>query len=425
MRRPTSLTLPAIVAAGAALRLAWVLYASRQPQTLADPAFYSYFAESIADGDGYVLPDGAPTAYYPPGYPVFLGVVLWAVRGIGLSSHVPTVAGGANVVLGAASIVLVFAVARRVFDERVGLVAAALFAFWPNLVFHAGVALTETLFNFLLLAAVLVLVAGRWEDRRFAPGRLVAAGVVLGLATYVRPISVLVLPVLALAWWRAGFGARRALGHAAVVGATLVAVLVPWTVRNADAMGAFVPISTNTGDNLCIGRHDGATGAFRLAPECLDGYEDLPRPESELRRNDDGTEKALRYLREHPGEEAALVLKRAWHTIRDDHDGIAAAESYGEDPFLPERLRSALAWVADGWFYVVGALGVVGAALAWRGADHRRRLVVLTMVAMALPPLLFFGDTRFKVPVVPFLAMTAAALLVRLSPSPRGTPPRR
>lgn len=421
--------LAAIVVAGAAVRLAWVLYAARQPQTLADPAFYSLFAEQIADGNGYVLVDGSPTAYYPPGYPIFLGVVLWAVRGIGLSSDIPTIAGVANLVLGTTSIVLVFLIGRRLFDERVGLVAAALFAFWPNLVFHTAVALTETLFNFLMLAAVLVLVGARWEEKRFGVGRLVAAGVLLGLAAYVRPISVLLLPVLAFLWWRARFGWRRNLGQLAVLTVTIVAVLVPWTVRNADAMGSFVAVSTNTGDNLCIGRHEGATGGFSLTPECFDGYDDLERPEYELERDEGGTRKALRYVRDHPVEEVTLVFKRAWHTISNDHDGLRAVESYEQDRFLPDGVRRGLSLLADVWFYVVGLLGIAGIAVAWPHGDARRRLVVLAIAAMALPPLVFFGDPRFKVPLVPFLAVTAAALLVRLPevlrPSPRGTPPRR
>ena len=49
-------------------------------------------------------------------------------------------------------------------------------------------------------------------------------------------------------------------------------VLVPWTVRNAFTFHAFVPVSTNLGDTLCLDNSAGAYGGFRdLPPECSSG----------------------------------------------------------------------------------------------------------------------------------------------------------
>ena len=415
--------LAGIVVVGALLRIAWVTYAARHPQTLIDPTFYSLYAERIADGHGYTLSYGEPTAYYPPGYPIALGVVVWFVRALpGVPYHLPTVAGWFNIVLGVATIGLVFELGRRVFDDtRIGLVGAAILALWPNLIFHTAVALTETLFNFLLLAALLVLLVPRWDgEARPSTRRLVVFGLLLGASVLVRPISLLVLPGLGLVWLRRlGWDWRAVLGRLAIAGATTAAVILPWTVRNAFAMDAFVPISTNFGDNLCIGRHEGATGAFSLTTECFGGYDHLKRPEYETERNSGTTREAIDYLVHHPVDEVRLLWWRAFYTLHDDHDALAVAESYGADRFMSKRWRNVWEWTADAWFFGVLGLTVVGLTAVRRRDDARRSFFLWSMVAMAVPPLIFFGDVRFHVPVLPFMAVIAAVTVVRVRDAAR------
>jgi hypothetical protein len=42
-----------VAAAGFALRVAWAIYAAREPVGLIDPSLYSVHARAIADGEGY------------------------------------------------------------------------------------------------------------------------------------------------------------------------------------------------------------------------------------------------------------------------------------------------------------------------------------------------------------------------------------
>jgi len=404
-----------VVVVGVALRLAWALYAARPPVGLHDPTFYTIFGDSLAAGDGYRLPDGQPTAYYPVGYPAALGALFWLADHTPLPADRIGLAVALNLVASAASLVLIHAIGSRLFDRRVGLLAAAGIALMPNLVFHAALALTETLFNTIALAAVLLIVATDWRRRPVLV--LLGFGLLVGVAALVRPPSLLFLPVLALAGWRAGgWGWREALRSLAVPTVAAVAVILPWSLRNLDVMEAPILLSSNVGDNLCIGNHEGANGAFRMPPSCLDGYENLVRPEYEVARDTDGRAKALEFIREHPAEQLRLVPLRAYHTFKEDTDGLAAAESYGDDPFIGTGLRSALELAANVTFFATLVLGV-GAAFVLRGRrsgvrDPGRTFVVLAAVSLAATPLAFFGDVRFHVPVVPFLVLGAAALVV-------------
>jgi 4-amino-4-deoxy-L-arabinose transferase-like glycosyltransferase len=407
--------LPAIVLVGVALRVAWAVHATRPPVGLHDPTFYTVFADRLAGGLGYTVPGGAPTAYSPVGYPGALAGVFWLADRTPLPDDRMALVVGLNLVAAAASIVLVAAIGRRLFDRRTGLVAAAVVALMPNLVFHSALALTETLFIALALGAVLVVVRGDLG----APGLVALAGfgALTGVASLVRPPSLLFLPVLALAGrWAAGWGWRRLAGAVAVTTVAAAAVILPWTARNLRQLEAPILISSNVGDNLCIGNNPEATGEFATPASCLEGFDDLPRPESEVRRDAHGRSAALRFLRDEPAEQLRLVPLRLFHTVKSDADGLDAAESYGEDRFLDPPVRRSLGVLANVTWFATLALGSAALVVVRSGAHRRdpaRTFLALAGLSLALPPLAFFGDIRFHVPVVPFLALGAAALLTR------------
>lgn len=398
--------------------MAWVAYAARTPMGLKDPWFYSRFAEFIAEGEGYrqAFVD-TPTAYYPVGYPAVLGALWWVVTHTPIPDDLTNVAAGANLVLGLVSVVLAAQLARQLFrDNCAGLVAGALMALWPNLIFHTAAVLTETLFNTLVLAAVLVLVGARWTGGHLSTRRLVVFGVVLALASLVRPISILVVPALAVVLLLSGRGWRPALGQVGVVAVATAAVMAPWAIRNSVVLDAPVLLSTNLGDNLCIGHNPRASGAFGLPPYCFAGYDDVFVEDYEVRRNRYTTDQALDWALGHPLEEAELLFWRSFHTLAHDHDAIGAVESYGENVFISDRWRSVFEWVADMWFFA--ALGLTALSIVVLRREQFRpeiRLLVALMVAIAAPVLVFFGDPRFHVPLIPFMAVILGAGLLRLN----------
>jgi 4-amino-4-deoxy-L-arabinose transferase-like glycosyltransferase len=322
-------------------------------------------------------------------------------------------------VLGAASIVLVAYVTRRIAGRTAALVAAAAFALYPNLVFHTGVLLGETLYNALFLAFLAVVVSRPW-GASFGWRRVFAAGLLLGLAVMVRPISLAVIPVVVLCWvW-----ARKDWSYLWRWGLVLVAgvavCILPWTVRNAVRMDAFVPISTNTGDNLCIGHGDGATGAFRPLEYC-----DVPYPFMEGKESEIAGDKAKQRLAREGfvrniEREPYLLWVRVYYTwFRDgDHDALFSVQEFRENRWMARETESRLIWIADRYYWVVGIAGVVGLIALVRRREPEGLLIVGAALMTALVPLAFFGDARFKVPVIPLLIIAAACLVRRPDPDP-------
>jgi 4-amino-4-deoxy-L-arabinose transferase-like glycosyltransferase len=412
--------LVAIVLIGFGLRLWWVIYAARPARGVHDPAFYTLLGRSIADGHGYRLLSGEPTAFYPVGYSAALSVVFSIMTWLPFGDNEPLAIALFNLLLGVATIVLVFEVGRRVFDNRIGIVAAAIVSVYPNLIFHTSAALTETLFNFIMMSALVVLLWRPWTGY-FGWRTLALFGALLGASALVRPISLLVLPGLLVVWLIAGYGWRRAVKFVAVIGIAAVAVIAPWTVRNLIVMNSpRVIISTNLGDNLCIGNNANATGAFNVGLDpggrtdayCFHDLGDMARPAYEVRRNTLTMNRAVEYIRSHPIDELRLSYKKLYYTVYNDHDGLFAVESYGEDAFIGSSLRRVLETVANGWFWSTSTLGLLGVRYLASRRHPRRLCLLATMVALALPVVIFFGDPRFKLPVVPLLSVAAAALVV-------------
>jgi hypothetical protein len=414
--------LVAIVAAGALLRLVWATQAE-EPVALRDPSLYLVLADHVADGDGYTYgdgPDQGQTAYYPPGYPVALGAAIWLVRLVPGDWSAFGVAVGMNVVLSVATIGLVFALARRLAGNAVGLVAAGIWALWPNLVFHSAIVLTETLFLFLFVLLLLVALADPAVARAPGKRRLVAIGVLFGLCVLVRPVSLVAAPAFLVLWW--GPAVRTVVWRGALAGLAAVAVMLPWAVRSTLVMDEPVALSLNLGDNLCLGHNPGASGGFGDLGEHCFTAEGLQRPESETRRQSENIERTLDYIRDEPATTLRRTVTKARITLEDDADGLDVAEDFGARPIVAEGTRDALELAANGFYAVVAVAGLAGAVILVRRSDPGRRglfLVVVGLVQLA-SPLATFGDPRFKMPLYPTLAVGAAVALVAAAGRMRG-----
>jgi 4-amino-4-deoxy-L-arabinose transferase-like glycosyltransferase len=405
----------AIVAVAGALRLAWALYAAKEPHSLiygGDAYAYLFHGKNIAAGDGYVNVRGTgdPTAYYPIGYPALLGALFWVVQHTPIPDNLPMASALMNVVLSTASVFLVFAIGRRLFGARVGLVAATIFALFPNIIYYVATLQLETLFIFLSLLLVLYTVSHDWRTGMPSRTWLLGFGALLGIVAEVRPFVLPFLAGLGIAALAAGLGRRKALVAMAWPLLALVVVCIPWTVRNAVVMDAFVPFSTNGGDTLCMDRGPGADGKFRWAvgPACADPDAD------EVTRNSVGPRRALKYTVQHPDEELVLIGKRFWHMMAEDHDGLRTVETGKPGPFLGDRVRTTLARVADVYFFAAGLLALAGMAAFFRGRRPDRVFTGFAIITLLVLPLFLWGNVRFHVPLLPFIALAAAVSLTTI-----------
>ena len=378
-----------------------------------DSAHYDLWAVDVAKGDWL----GKEVFLQAPLYPYLLGLLyrsvgrhLWLVY---LLQHL----------LGLLNTYLVWRVGRRWFTERVALLGAALFAFYPFAAFMEGKILVETLY--LTLSLLVLDLAGMLTKR---PGWALAGalGLATGLATVTRANGSL-LAAVAIGWvaWRLrGRGARVALGRAGLVLALTALVVAPVTVRNWVVGGCFVPVSAGGGVAFARSNVLGGRGGFEPAPELPDSVvrsvrEISPLAEAQLGRAPTAREvsafwvrRTLAKLRERPVDWLRL---EAWKLLR-----LMDTYEHGtENALSEERPLSPVLW----FFFVPGgvilALGFVGMVEGWRRAGPR--LLLYLSVALVVVGMLAFAVVgRYRVPMMPVLALFAGEALTSLWSFARG-----
>jgi hypothetical protein len=408
---------------GLVVRIAWALYAARsEPEFLVSGDQYSYWVlgQEIGAGRGYQIPPfTTPTSYYPVGFPAILGIVAFLRMNTPIPDDSVLSTAMLQITFGTAAIALVFVIALRTWGAVVATAAAWIVALWPNLVMSVATYSVELTFTALTLAAVAVLVSHDWSSVPTVR-RMAVFGVLLGIAALVRPFALPMVLGVALACLAAGVGWWPLLRTVGTPVAVVLVMMVPWTARNAVTLDAFVPISTNLGDTLCLDRSLDANGTFRFAIH--DGCADPGLPEVE--RNAANVRKALEFVANHPAKEVHLWGMRLYRMMADDRVALTEVEELRGGAFLGHQVRTGLGVLADTWFFAVGMLALAGAAIRRRAlwSTPARIVVLTTAVSLLLIPLGLWGAPRFHVPLGPFMAI-AAGLAIESFLAPRARTP--
>jgi len=411
----------AVVGFAMVLRIAFVLWASRGAPSAAvqgDQLQYWLIGHQVADGHGYTSPyTGRATAYYPMGWPVLIGASVRVFRWIGLGHFGVTAVVLLQLVFGVLAVWATFHLARAVAGRRVALLAAGIVAAFPSLIFGAANFSVESAFIAAYLCALVVVVRHDWTT---APStkRLVAIGLAVGLASQIRPFSMPMLLGVGFAALIGGLGWRVALTSFGVTLACALVVFIPWTIRNAVSMHAFVPASTNLGDTMCMSRYPGSDGRFRWATHEFCGDSTLP----EVQRNTANMKAALHFIRTHPLEEVRQWGRRFERMMATDHRSLDdVVEAWGQAESSRTRLPT-LAWTADVYYWILLALSVPGMGLTVR--RFRRvpafAVVAVAFVTLAVIPIGLWGAIRFHQPFLPLLAIAAAVVVDALWRRPTG-----
>jgi hypothetical protein len=230
-------TLLLLTLAAAAVRAAFLVL---EPATspVADERTWTDWARIVAERPS---PLAHKMIFHPPLYPYFLAPSFALTGSFALAKVL-------QAALASLLVPAVGRVGRHLLGAQAGLAAAALAAFYPELVWFSFHFWVENLFLVLLWWGFeRALAADR--DRRLRDA--VLAGVLFGLAVLARETALYFVPVVAM--WLAYRRGRDGAARGAVLVAAAVLVVAPWTVRNWLAFGAFVPVSTASGQNLFQG----------------------------------------------------------------------------------------------------------------------------------------------------------------------------
>jgi len=212
------------------------LYAGSRLWWAGDSPWYVGVAKNIAFRHSFELTPGIPTALRPPLYPLLIAAFWW-------TDNAPiTAVILVQSICGAATVVLVYLIAKDHFSHRVALIAALGATFAPMTVHYTAVILSESIFTFLLVLGVFF-----WERNRG-----LASGLAFGLAALTRTIVIPFLGCLALLTLLPPWRNKRRLYLLIFV--TTMGIASIWIVRNAIVFRKFILVqSTGYGVSLFAG----------------------------------------------------------------------------------------------------------------------------------------------------------------------------
>jgi len=392
--RNTNRTLAAIVIAGLVIRVTVALLFT--PPLFGDDLDYVALGKLLAHGGGYEL-DGSPTAYRPPGYPLLLSL---SFRLFGETLVPVRLAQAAADMI---SCLLVFSIGKKLFGDRVGLIAAGIFALFPMQILYVSLLMTETVFTLTLLAVVRLCM-----ERRISAGRALLGGLVLGCGTLVRPTLLLLPCALYAGRWGRRESWRSDVRAFLFMGITCTFILIPWLLRNYDQFGRLT-LTSNTGVNFWIGYHTGTSGSFAYPPG-----NPLLAAEGEFARADLGMKLGLQFIREHPFLVLETLPKKWAHFFAVDY-GLLMSMQF--QPDYRAVSNAGIIFSRFSWFNIllthvpfaaVLLLCTLGIVVRARGDTSKLLFLLSPVVYWLIVHLVFFASARYRFPIDPLLMIGSA-----------------
>ena len=212
-----------------------------------DQISYDALARSLLAGRGYSFtenwypftPANTPTAHWSFIYPLYLAGTYLVTGYHPLAARILQ-----GVVGGALICFLIYLIGRRVADETLGLVGAALAAVYGYFIYYNVALMTETFFIVLVLFSLYLSLELK-EKPTFA--RWVLLGLALGLAGLLRQTILLFVPflILWLFWELKRTGIRW--WYFAIPLVVIILLIAPWTFRNYRVYHQILLLNSNAG----------------------------------------------------------------------------------------------------------------------------------------------------------------------------------
>jgi 4-amino-4-deoxy-L-arabinose transferase-like glycosyltransferase len=366
-----------------------------------DGAQYSRLATGILEHGTYLNERGRPSAYWPPGYPLFMAAV-YALFGVNVVA-----VRVAQCVIGAGTVALVHRIARRVLDHDAAWLAALATALYPLFIYTAGAEMPVTLQVALIAGGVLLTLVAVERDSAWAA---LGTGLLGAWATLVAgsALPAFLLFALWIAWNRDGairHKRSRSLRLALVCLLPIVLILGAWVVRNQRVFGHPVLISTNGGYNFWLGNHPGVKASTGNRSGMLGIDQEATRvwslPGNEATRDSAFIRQALVYIRADVPRFLRLSLSKSLELW-----------ALYQRPMTEDRPHLGLEMLASLLSYGL----LLPFALAWLFVSLRRSratvLVLLLFLVYTLVHAVILSKVRFRLPLDSFVIIYGSGGIV-------------
>ncbi|MBN2105762.1 glycosyltransferase family 39 protein [bacterium] len=361
-----------------------------------DSEQYIEYAQNLLDGKGYVkiryaILDEVRSVRMPL-YPLFLA---GCFKISGFNFIFVRIL---QCLMGALLSVQVFLIAKMVFNRKTAFIASVIAAVYPNFLRWTNWIATETLFIFLLMWGVYLLIQYFKTDHvRF----LILSGIFLGLSVLTRATSftyvILLFPVF-LIHHKLFFKSVQKWG---ILFGIVLLILSPWSIRNTLIHGHFVPLSTQSGLSLWRAVGPGvdpvSDNRYAPAPEFPDSINTEYEWDRFLKQ------KAMEQIKKDPVRFLKLLPKQfvwMWHLSPHFKFQYSRKEILNEIVFMLT-------------YYPLLICCLIGVILT-RKQRNRLLFAYLIFLNFTAIHIVFVTAGRYRLPIMPFVMMFAAAAIAHL-----------
>jgi hypothetical protein len=350
---------------------------------------YTTLATNIATQGIYTLDGEAPTAYRPPGYPIFLAFFRFLGAGVIQLRFL-------NFILLGSCIYLVSQILGKQSTSLSAVLGPLLVIGYPVMFYTAGTLYPQTSASFLLLFSLYLVTKNTPTLRDFS-----LAGLLLGCLILTVPVFAFILLILP-GWLMLQFGYRR---YREILICVILAlsVVAIWAVRNYVVFDRVVFISTNSGENLLLGNSENTTPNAGTNAD-ISQYRSQAAGMDEVERDRFFREKAIEYIRNHPAQAAKLYILKVFNYFNYQNELVTATED--------STTRDILMLVSYGPLLLLLIARLLLVKLI--KPDAFEAFLICLYLLSGLVNAIFFTRIRFRVPFDFLLIMIVSIFCARL-----------
>ena len=380
----------------------------------ADAAYNLVYANNLLEDHTFskdMSAEPVPDAYWAPGYPLFLASIIEASDLISADTYNLILL--CQLILGVGTVFLSYLVGVSFLPGYWPILPATLVAISPHLVSTGSYVLTETLFCFLLILSIYVLVGALGSNRS---RNWLLAGLCFALTYLVNPVSLFLTPILAavlgLHVLRKSDGADSVSisRNTLILMLPVIIVFAAWSLRSVISVPAGQPTASDRLlTNLTIGLYPDYHEKWRSS---------ILEPEKNVvvpgRGVDESYHAFFAELISNVSREPMHML--AWYSLHkpallwdwDIRTGFGDIYIYRVEQSLyhtskPAIVSYSLMYAMHKWVLVGAVLGLV-----FLFADRSKNAVVpailyVTLIYVSLVYVITQSEPRYSIPLRPFL----------------------
>ena len=390
-----------ILLAAFLLRIVYLVIYSSMPDwdmLTVDNYYHFNWAKDMSSGNIF-----GDTTYFRAPFYIFCLALVFSLFGATL-----TTARIFGLVIGLASLLLTFLTGKKLFGKRTGLIAAAIQSVYPLILYFESELLLDPLFMMLLQLSVYYFVLWYKEQNL---SNLVCMALALGLAAITRPNELLFLPLVILFLYFSSTLWKQRVKLIALFALLLALIILPITIRNYVAGGEIVLISSQGGINFFIGNNRQSDGVTAAMPTPLghnwkiDDIRYLAESETtgELKSSalsDFWYAKTFDEIFKKPLQWGGLFLKKLYYNFSNREISNNRNLAY----FFSQHSLLKFSYFP---FAALLALSVLAVATGYN-SHWGVRLLFILIVVNSVAVALFFFNSRFRLPLLPFYIILSA-----------------